>query len=369
MKNNWICENTPIIVLYNDKEMHTENGGKNYMCIRKISELYNKDNIKIFCNKGWIDVKIEKKNYLDDMIEISTDCGYFCCTKETEINGKNASCIKVGDKINTTWNFPYFEPEDVAGPTDFNKGGCSAQRSCAPVSQSALCETGVPRRGTRSALCDSEAAQLRCESGTPVTRSTVPPDYWYNIGKNIKDIVDIPIEIFNISIKDQVLFMGGFHSLYSPLLAAACPRSPPSGAASTTSLPLAEAAPRSEVIELNSNILTQYMWILSRKIGYTYKLIDHGAASCDPGTGRADSRSEGGNSPVLDIHRIQRVIFSNGYVKSIKILGVDKKYKTVYNIIPLIDPIRTDSYDREEAAARGDIVNINIGVGDLVLQF
>ena len=137
MKNNWICENTPIIVLYNDKEMHPENGGKNYICIRKISELYNKDNIKIFCNKGWIDVKIEKKNYLDDMIEISTDCGYFCCTKETEINGKNASCIKVGDKINTTWNFPYFEPEDVAGPTGFNKGGCSAQRSCAPVSQSA----------------------------------------------------------------------------------------------------------------------------------------------------------------------------------------------------------------------------------------
>ena len=139
MKNNWICENTPIIVLYNDKEMHPENGGKNYMCIRKISELYNKDNIKIFCNKGWIDVKIGKKNYLDDMIEISTDCGYFCCTKETEINGKNASCIKVGDKINTTWNFPYFEPEDVAGPTDFNKGG-------APVTQRSF----VPQRGTRS---------------------------------------------------------------------------------------------------------------------------------------------------------------------------------------------------------------------------
>ena len=139
------------------------------------------------------------------------------------------------------------------------------------------------------------------------------------------------------------------------------------------------------------------MWILSRKIGYAYKLIDRGAdsafgsdsrgsavgdrfaASCDPLNGRADTRTEsdlseyastvGDREAVLDKYRIQRVIFSNGYVKSIKILGVDKKYKTVYNIIPLIDPIRTGSDLGEAASKGGDIVDINIGVGDLVLQF
>ena len=361
MKNNWICENTPIIVLYNDKEINPENEGKNCICIKKISELYNKNNIKIFCNRGWIDVKIRKKIYLDDMIEISTDSGYFCCTKETEINGKNASCIKIGDKINTTWNFPYVENDQEATA----KGG-----------------------GRFSA---------------------VPPDYWYNIGKNIKDIVDIPIDIFNISIKDQVLLLGGFHSLYSlnsmtaerPLpLVVTAPR--PSLSEVTSERPPPEAVtvdqpPLSEVIELNSNILTQYMWILSRKIGYAYKLIDRGAdsafgsdsrgsavgdrfaASCDPLNGRADTRTEsdlseyastvGDREAVLDKYRIQRVIFSNGYVKSIKILGVDKKYKTVYNIIPLIDPIRTGSDLGEAASKGGDIVDINIGVGDLVLQF
>lgn len=346
MKNNWICENTPIIVLYNDKEINPENGGENYICIKKISELYNKNNIKIFCNRGWIDVKIGKKIYLDDMIEISTDSGYFCCTKETEINGKNASCIKVGDKINTTWNFPYVEKDDQAA---------------------------AARGGDRF--------------------SAVPPDYWYNIGKNIKDIVDIPIDIFNISIKDQVLFLGGFHSLYLPLPKVVTSKRPP------LSEVTAERPPLKEVIELNSNILTQYMWILSRKIGYAYKLIDHEVASAKSGVSQSELRTslqsqgsvEGGDggaassvvdSPVLDKYRIQRVNFSNGYVKSIKILG-DKKYKTVYNIIPLIDlfeaaarggdPIPTVSECGGDsiwsASEGGDIVNINIGVGDLVLQF
>ena len=348
MKNNWICENTPIIVLYNDKEINPENGGKNYICIKKISELYNKHNIKIFCNKGWIDVKVGKKIYLDDMIEISTDGGYFCCTKETEINGKNASCIKIGDKINTTWNFPYVEKDDQA------------------------------------------TASKRGDLGEAAA-SAVPPDYWYNIGKNIKDIDDIPIDIFNISIKDQVLFLGGFHSLYSLN-------------SMTAELPLpkvvtAERPPLSEVIELNSNILTQYMWILSRKIGHAYKLIDHEASSAFSGVSHSELRAslqsqervEGGDggevstvvdSPVLDKYRIQRVIFSNGYVKSIKILG-DKKYKTVYNIIPLIDLFDRSAagLSEVEASAKsgdpirtvsecgGDLVNINIGVGDLVLQF
>ena len=344
MKNNWICENTPIIVLYNDKEINPENEGKNCICIKKISELYNKNNIKIFCNRGWIDVKIGKKIYLDDMIEISTDSGYFCCTKETEINGKNASCIKIGDKINTTWNFPYVEKDDQEATS---KGG-----------------------GRFSA---------------------VPPDYWYNIGKNIKDIVDIPIDIFNISIKDQVLLLGGFHSLYS-LNSMTAPRPLPlvvTAPRPSLSEVIVDQPPLSEVIELNSNILTQYMWILSRKIGYAYKLIDRGAASafgsdrfaasCDPLNGRADTRTEsdlseyastvGDRFAVLDKYRIQRVIFSNGYVKSIKILGADKKYKTVYNIIPLINPIRTGSDLGEAASKGGDIVDINIGVGDLVLQF
>jgi hypothetical protein len=96
-------QNTPLIVL--------ENGN---IFIKSISELHktNAANIKVWGYENWVDVESILETKTDTLlIEIITKNGFFVAGEHTIIgcsfsDMKKVKDIKIGDKINTSWNAP-----------------------------------------------------------------------------------------------------------------------------------------------------------------------------------------------------------------------------------------------------------------------